>query len=488
MASNTVFSLASVPLAMHYLSNAECGLWTLALQATSYLLLLDAGISAAVGRYLIDYKDNKEGGDYGSVIKTGCLVLLVQGACIAVGGSLLAWFLPALCNVPPSFVFVFRVLVAGQCLLTGVFFLSRILMGLLQAHHRFDVMNYSQIGQLAVTFGVQWVTFHLGWGLYSLLAATVAGQVFWAGYNLSCVIGLRLFPEKNWGRASMKVFREVFAYGKDLFLLTLGLQLLNYSQVVIITRSQGPEAAWVWSTATKAFQLAFQFVQRIFDFSGTALGEMMVRGEREKLRRRYGDILLLTASVAVFAAISVAVCNSSFVTVWTRGRVGWSRWNDALMGVLILLNCVTRCQVGLSGYARQIQTMRWVYFLEGASFAVVAFAVAPYFGIPGIIVVAIVADLACSGAYGFRWASRYLVVSLREIGCSWLKPAGRYLLMMAPLAAVIALATLKLSPLPRLLTSSASLLVVGLPLLWRLGFTEELRGDLKTALARLRGQ
>src|SRR6266404_1562367 len=101
IASSAIYALASIPLALHYLSPEEYGLWSLVTQAASYLLLLDAGITASVGRFLIDHKDNIEGGDYGSVIKTGCLVFILQGACIALGGCLLAWGLPAFCDVPP---------------------------------------------------------------------------------------------------------------------------------------------------------------------------------------------------------------------------------------------------------------------------------------------------------------------------------------------------------------------------------------------------
>src|SRR3954453_16604650 len=94
MASNIIYTLASVPLALHYLSKDEFGLWALVTQVVGYLLLLDMGITGSVSRFLIDHKDEKSSGAYGSVLKTGCLVLGVQGACIAMGGVLISFFLP----------------------------------------------------------------------------------------------------------------------------------------------------------------------------------------------------------------------------------------------------------------------------------------------------------------------------------------------------------------------------------------------------------
>src|SRR5438045_1509867 len=100
MGANALYTLASVPLALHYLSKEEFGLWALVTQVGGYLLLIDFGISGASTRILIDHKDKKVEGGYGSVIKTGALVLLVQGACIALGGVLLGFFLPGILDVP----------------------------------------------------------------------------------------------------------------------------------------------------------------------------------------------------------------------------------------------------------------------------------------------------------------------------------------------------------------------------------------------------
>jgi len=486
MASNVLYSLASFPLALHYLGKEQYGIWAVATGLASYLLLIDAGVSGAVGRFLIDCKDDQEGGDYGSLIKTGCLVFLVQGAAIAVGGSVLSIWLPAISKVPVEFVPVFRVLVSGQCVILGGLFIGRILTSVLQAHHRFDVMNFSGIVQFVVGFGVQWLTFHLGWGLYSLLAASAAASFCGSLYNLIFVIRLHLFPEKNWGRSSMKVFKEVFSYGNDLFLMMLGLQLLNATQVIIISRTQGPVAVTVWSAATKSFLLAFQFVQKVFDFSGTVLGEMIVRGERDLLRRRYRDILLLTASLTVFSAISVVVCNASFVWIWTApDHLGWPFLNDCLMGVLLLFNCITRCQIGLSGYAKERKTMRWIYFLEGVTFATTAFLVAPRWGIPGIIVAAIAANIAWSGAYGFRWAARYLEADLSEFLKKSLTPAIRYLLALLPIAAAIWWATKSLPQKQRFTLNSTAMTIAGLSLFWFLGLTPTLRGELASAARRV---
>jgi len=494
LATNVVFTLAQVPLALHYLTKNEFGLWALTTQITGYLLMLDLGMSGSLVRNLIDHKDDKGGGKYGSIILTGSLVLLIQGVCIALGGVILSfglgWLFP---SVEPELMNDFRMLVAGQCVLVGVSFVGRIASLILQAHQRFDISNYASIATFAVIFLVQWITFHMGMKLYGILVASAASTVCGLIINFAGVFRLNLFPTKgNWGSSSMALFKELFRFGNELFLLTLGLQLLNASQVVIISRTIGLSAAGTWAIATRTFLLAFQAVSRIFDFSAGALGEMIVRSERANLLRRYRDVMLLTAVAGVFICVSIALCNSSFLEVWTsmsgRDPVSWELRNDILMALLVLLNCVTRCHINLAIFAKEISAMRWIYFLQGALFVAAGFLVAPHFGITGIITAAIVAEILCIGIYGFRWGSRYLSVSSSEMLGGWLGPSFRYLFALSCMALLIGVATAGLPTSVRLLANGVAIGLAGLVMCWFLGLTHELRGELLNRFANLRAR
>src|SRR5882724_43000 len=317
MGSNVLYTLASIPLALRYLPQEEFGLWALVTQITGYLILID--VASSLSRILIDHKDTRDNGMYGSVIQAGCMVLVVKGACVALLGVGLSFWLPALLDVPGRFVPVFRFLIAAQCILLGGLFVGRVMMYILQAHQRFDVLNYGQIGQLAVGFLAQWVAFHRGMGLYSLLVAAVASTLCGFIMNAWAVFWLGLLPSKGtWGRPTYAIFKHLFRFGGELLLLPIGYQLANASKVIIVSRTLGLTAAAVWAIATKTFVLGQQVVLKIFSFSGSALGEMVVRAERERLQRRFREVLLLTASFGVFVGVSIAVCNGSFLAVWLK--------------------------------------------------------------------------------------------------------------------------------------------------------------------------
>ena len=78
----------------------------------------------------------------------------------------------------------------------------------------------------------------------------------------------------------------MFAYGRDLFLYSLGNLLVNFSQTILITRVAGLDTAAVWAVCTRAFALLTQALHRLFDYSCAGLAEMIVRQELERLRQR----------------------------------------------------------------------------------------------------------------------------------------------------------------------------------------------------------
>src|SRR5207244_8293843 len=123
----------------------------------SYLLLLDLGMTASVSRNLMDHKDRQEDGMYGSTIQTGLLAGLAQGVFIALGGALLSFWLPGLLEVPGQYARIFQLLVAGQCIFLGFFFVGRSLIGMLEAHQRYDITHFKLMLQLAAGVCVKWL-------------------------------------------------------------------------------------------------------------------------------------------------------------------------------------------------------------------------------------------------------------------------------------------------------------------------------------------
>ena len=430
-----LYSLASVPLALHYLSNERFALWALLASIGGYLSLIDLGMSNSVARLLIDHKDLREGGSYGSLIKTGWLVLIVQAGIVFLAGVGLA---PAICNllaIEPDLQVEFIQLLRWQSIGWALSFALRIFSQVLLAHQRVDIYNYSQVAGLGLSFALLWLFFHAGQGVFSLVWAALLVAFSGPAISFLACWRLKLFPTAGaWGHASWGDFKEIFGYGKDLFLVNVGTQLIMASQTMIITRQLGLEVAAAWSIGTRTFTLVSQAVWRVFDVSGPALSEMIAREEHSILRERYRAIVVPTVSLSAFAAVVYAMCNSHFVTVWTHHRIAWPPLNDVLLAAWMVVSALVHCHCCFVLVTKKIDFMRYVYFVEGIVFVAAAFLTVRWGGLPVVIICSIICSILFSGAYGVWRVSRYFELTLRDVGWRWLAPAMKVLAFFVPVA------------------------------------------------------
>jgi O-antigen/teichoic acid export membrane protein len=481
--------LATVPVALHYLG-ADSGrftLWLLMSTITGYLSLIDLGMSGSVARLLIDYKDRQAGGEYGSLIKTGWLVLLAQAAIILVAGIALAPVLAWMLKIDPELRLEFIWLLRWQSGSLALAFALRIFGHLLNAHQRSDIQNYGQVIGGGLNFVLMWVFFRAGHGVFSLAWATWITTLFSGLVCLAACQRLRLFPPPGtWGRISWERFRELFRFGQDMFLVALGTQLIMGSQILIIQRSLGEIAATLWGIGTRLFLMVSQVIWRISDTAGPTFSEMIVRGEREKLKARYREMVILTASLSGVCAVGLVLCNSLFVTVWTQGKFVWPALNDLGMALWMVILAVLHCHNSFVLVTKRIEFMRYVYFIEGLIFVGVALVSVQAGGFLAIIGSSLACSCLFSGAYGIWRIRRYFEISRREILLDWHVPMGRTILLCVFLAGATWLATLPFeNPVLRL---GALILVFGsggLCIFLRYGLPQSFQQELSSRAPRI---
>lgn len=429
------YSLASIPVALLYLDTQRFGLWLIMGSLASYLSLIDAGVNSAAARLLIDHKDDRSGGNYGSLLKTGCVVSIAQGVIIFMIGLFFAESFAHLLAIPSKLQPEFVRLVYWQCGAIALTFSVRMLCLILNAHQRMDLSNYIGAFCLAVNFAAQWIFFYLGFGVISLalgsFTAILTGIVF---QTVACR-ALNLFPlAGGWGKVSWRHFRELVDFGKDLFLVSLGAQLITTSQTIIITRMLGLEAAATWGIGLRVFALLNQVIWRISDMSASAFAEMLARREIGRLLDRYRSLAILTFSLAGWAAVSFAICNSLFVSIWTRHRIHWPATNDWLLAVWIVLSAVVHCHNSFVLLTKKVGFMRYIYFLEGILFVTLSFLFARSGGFAAIITCSIACTTFFSFAYGLLRISHFFKLSLREVVIDWMRPMVSISFLYLPFA------------------------------------------------------
>lgn len=428
-----LYSLLSIPIALQYLSVDEFGLFVLLIQISGYFSLIELGISAAVARILIDYKDFHKSGAYGSVVLTGFIVFAVQGFLIFVIGLLMAPTIIEVVGVPSELkakaVFLLRWLAVASAL-TITF---RTYSAVLYANKRLDLIHIFIALNTLLGLGLLSLILVLGGGLAGLALLFITQAIVGV---VSCAVAckrLELMPQKGyWGSPSVERFRELFSYGKDVFLVNVGNQILEASQLIIVTRTMGLTAAAVWSVSTKLFTLVYQLVTKIEGTAVVFFAEMMVRGERETLIARFRQVYQLTAAVAVVAVAFMAAINRPFVFLWADPALSWAPLLNGLLALSILLSTVTRCSGDLIVHTKDIGAFRYLYFFEAMMFVLLALWLSAQFGFYGILGASLLCLLFFRVTYTTWRMAEYFDLPAVTFWWAWLRRPFLAGLMLVP--------------------------------------------------------
>jgi len=434
--ATVVYSLLSVPIALRYLSVDEFGLFVLLLQVAAYFTLIEIGMSAATARILVDYKDDPDDCNYGSVILTGLCVFATQALVVLTGGLLAAPWIIALIDVPQPLSEVATLLLRWLAVTSALSLAFRMYGSVLYANKRLDLIHAFLGGNILFALALLVVILASGGGLAGLVWLFVAQTIVAILLPFLACHMLGLLPKKGcWGRPSLEKFRELFGFGKDIFLVNLGNQVIEASQLIIVTRTMGLTAAAVWSVSTKLFALVFQLIIKI---EGTAIvffAEMMVRGEKDKLITRFRQIYQMTAAAAALALSAAVAINQPFISVWAKPSLAWSVYLSSLMAAFVFLNTLTRCGGDFIIHTKNIAAFRYVYFAEAAAFIVLALWLSTRFGYYGVVGASLLCLVLFRGTYTTWRMARYFDQPMKVFWWTWIKRPLAAVLLLTPFVA-----------------------------------------------------
>ena len=484
-AANIIYPLASVSLALHYLGRAPFGLWAVVSQLGGYIALIDLGMNSSISRILIDHKDDRLGGTYGSVVKTGALVGMVQGILIFIVGATLSAPAGVLLNVPVEFRHDFVWIMVGQSFLTAINFGARIFSQLLYAHQRLDIGNHGASISTMLSLFVMWLGFLHGCGIYSFLIGQAFLVLAALAVNLGGCLRLGLLPAAGeWGTLSYARFHELFAYGQGVFLISIGSQFINTSQTILIARLLGLEAAATWTICTRAYTIITTVVWRIMDYSSPALSEMWVRQERGKLLERIRDLTILLAGLSVLCGTLFAAANGSFVRVWTGSTAGWPELNNVLLALWFLACSVMRVHTGLVGISKELRGLRYIYLVEGSVFIALNLVVHRVESTTLMLAFSLASTLLFSLPYGLTRTRDYFGLDWSDL-LAWLLPAWRLTWRLVPVALATWWLVRGLSDRWQFILNLAVSGLVGIFFLLRYGLESRLRLEISDKLPPL---
>lgn len=483
------YSIASIPLTLSFLSKAEFGLWSLITTLMIYLNLLEFGMTNAFQRHLFECKDEKEDGRYGRLFAASCAALGLVSLLILAVGVAGAFLAVPLFGIPPELHKTFLWLMLGHVALVSVALATRMLGTPLYVHQRHDLMQFSQICTYAILYAVLYYGLHAGWGLYAMLASATVAYLWSLLFSFIACKRLKLYPPKGtWALPQRAEWSSVLHYSRDVFVVQLGNQLANGMPMLLLPRLLGLEAAGVWTVCTRPFNILKQVVGKPYEYSLPMLCEIYVKGEPQRMAKRWTQITQLVTAISVCIFAVGAANNSTFIRLWVGERMVWPAHNDWLVALYFLVALIVGAVFSVVGFHKRFGVTRIAPYAEAALIAANALWMTRLWGLGGLLAAAIVSQVLVRLWFGLRY-----LASISETPLSWLfKESLARPLAILPFAAAIAWACAKLHTLlpgyaGLLLAATAGTLLSGTLVLF-LGVSASVRNELLQMLLKPLGK
>lgn len=319
----TLYSFFLIPLILHYENPEKLGLWLLVAQAGTYLLMVDAGLSALSIRQFVGPVATNDFLRLAPRFQATWVISTFQGLLVILVGFAGPWF-AVLFNISGELQDIFCQLFLAQCVLVGVGFPLRPLNSILLAKQAYDRNYLASSLALLASLGIAWLGFHAGCGLWSIMAGNcfqvlVGALVSWHGVGRLTSLRTLWISREPWLGLVPQIFRESTAFASGSLFTTFG----GLVQSAFLSRLFGLEGVAAWNVGAKIATVLSQVVSKFFESSFAGLSELAEQGRRDSATDRFLKILSCAATGTVSLACLILAGNGLFVEWWTKGQIPW---------------------------------------------------------------------------------------------------------------------------------------------------------------------
>ncbi|AEI45257.1 lipopolysaccharide biosynthesis protein [Paenibacillus mucilaginosus] len=313
---NPLITILITPLLLKMLGAEFYGSWILMGSIIAILSVTNLGVSSSVVKFGSAYLETHDYVSFNRVLRFTMALCLLIGAGTTVllyllGPSLLVLFQNAAGETGEQIVAATRVLGA----VVGVKIISSVFAAVCMAHHRYDVLNKTNMLVNVVTNLMSVVLVYFGFKLLGLVVLMLLMSIGAAGFQY--MIGRRLSPELNYTpRWDREASRTVLGYGMYSWLQVISSVIYTQMDRVIISSFLGPAALGMYSVCMQLAAKLHEIPAAAGAFLFPKFSSLRESGNVEELKKVY----IFANKIVILAVTSLSVpmllYAESILTVW----------------------------------------------------------------------------------------------------------------------------------------------------------------------------
>lgn len=313
--STSAFGLLSIPVAVHYLSKEEIGLWASVNAMVSYLMWMDLGVGNSTGRKIANAVVARDPAQINIWWTATQMALWALGGITLILGFCLLPAFTLLFNVPETLKHDAWVLLAGCVFCAAVNFPLRGVPGLLTAQERFHWVPICQGIAPWVQLGVFFGMLRAGYGLTSYVFGAAASQLFSFIYYRVLIATSAIRPRYDRRGVTKSHFKELFGFSLNVAVVGFKDTFLSTLPVLILARTAGLHAVPVYSISNRVSGMLRSLAVRVNHAFQPELINLHVARDHRQFMIKHRRSVMLAGAIALGGGGVVLLLNRTVVTL-----------------------------------------------------------------------------------------------------------------------------------------------------------------------------
>lgn len=398
-------ALLAIPALIAGLGAERFGILTIAWALMGYFGVFDLGLSRATTKYLAEACHHGDDGAARQLFWTSAVAHLALGVAGGLILLLAAAPLERLLSIPPGLRGETRMALYLLALSVPIVVLTSVTRGLLEALHRFDLVNAVKVPASMITYLGPLAAMAFTDRLPAVIAVILAGRAaVLIIYTLMCFKTLPAI--RGVARPRMRTLRSLIALGGWM---TVGTLLTP----VLVSVDRFVIGSAVSVAAVAIYAAPYEVVTKLWMFSASLLGVLFPRfailtGDWPGIRSLYRSALIALVLTTTSAAALIIVFSPEFFNAWLGSEmahegVAVARW----LAVGVLINVIAQVPYTTLQATGHADLTAKLQVLELPLYCVAAAIAASYWGVTGVAI-AWAARAAVDAALMFGAVSRRL--------------------------------------------------------------------------------
>ena len=307
------------PFIIHSLGKVDYGVWSLLVAVTGYMGLMDVGIRASTGRFVIFHAGRDEHDLVNETIQNalGFFTALVMVLVIAAG--VLGWWFPQIFNLHPSYRPLATALLPILAVNIWLTAFGTVHSSVLASRDRYDLVQLVNLSVLGVRAGGTVLVLTMEWQLLGLVGVLFVSQAIGAvgNYLLARKVSktLRIRPFKlHWSR-----LRTLLAFSIPAGIAAIAYKVIHQTDLVVVGVMMNASLVAVYAIGSLLPEYFWGFLSHVCMTFFPPIQRAAARNDRGPMVGSYVRQGRMALLIGLPIYVGIIVFGPTFLTLWMGG-------------------------------------------------------------------------------------------------------------------------------------------------------------------------